>query len=171
MLVSFTVRFGEGKFRCRHLTHASFTSFNVAAEYGAVFVHSNLYPTTESIQGEAYAAFQVIKLAVHHKFQFVNFEGDSKGAIEALLQLHSSLMVFSSFILFLEKGFRLCVLLEFYFCLQECKLFCRRMWLVRLSLINPDPLHFPLKWRGSSLRWGFFFKMINAQNWATSFKC
>ena len=88
-----------------------------------MFVHSNLFPTTESIQGEAYAAFQVIKLALHHKFQYVNFEGDSKGAIEALLQLHSSPMVFSSFILLLEKGFRLSVLLEFYFCLQECKLF------------------------------------------------
>ena len=23
---------------------------------------------------------------------------------------------------------------------------------------DPDPLHFPLKWRGSSLRWGFFLK-------------
>ena len=43
-------------------------------------------------QGEAQSVYQTIKLAV---FQYDIFEGDSKGVIEALLNLHSTPLVFT----------------------------------------------------------------------------
>lgn len=56
----------------------------------SVFAHSNLFSITYLSQGESHVAFQTITLVVHHEFQYVIFEGDSKGIIEAPLQLHFS---------------------------------------------------------------------------------
>lgn len=48
------------------------------------------FPLHIFLKGEAHVTFQTIALVVHHEFQYVIFEGDSKGIIEAPLQLHFS---------------------------------------------------------------------------------
>ena len=41
----------------------------------------------------------------------------------------------------------------------------------RRKKTDPDPLHFPLKWRGSSSRWGFVWKLSRAKNVPHHLKC
>lgn len=61
------------------------------SEFGDIlFAHSNLFLPSNLTIGETQAAFKALKLAVFYKCSYVLFEGDCKGVIDALQNIHLS---------------------------------------------------------------------------------
>ena len=73
------------------IPHATILAAVGRRELGDIlFAHSNLFLPSNLTFGETQAAFKALKLAVFCKYSYVLFEGDCKGVIDALQNIHMS---------------------------------------------------------------------------------
>lgn len=100
------------------IPHATILAVVGRSEFGDILLaHSNLFLPSNLTLGVTQVAFKTLKLVVFYKYSYVLFEGDCKGVIDALQNIHLSPPLFLAFYFpDVKSYYKLSLSLKFFFC-------------------------------------------------------